>query len=393
MSANNFTPKVSIVIPVYNGANFLGEAIESAIAQTYANLEIIVVNDGSTDDGETESIAKAYGEKIVYYSKKNGGVASALNYGIEKMTGQFFSWLSHDDLYVHTKVEDQVRYLLSFPQKDNIAIASNSIALYENGLKKHERIEARIFDNYFDIFLATSSKVGLNGCSLLLPRDVLQSVGGFNVRLPVTQDYDLWYRLKDICRFKLLPKSLVIYRHHDKQDSAQKVRMCLREGDLLRAGILRKLSFNRFSEFIKESPNSEKWIWQNYRVYKKRGYAKTALTLLHLMAEFYFRLEGVQYRKFLRHKDIQDLLEKNRHTYGGYININNIPNKREQLNVIKHAIDSEISATLATPNLTCETKTATGTLGQYIESARDDGTWFLLRKAIRKIIRKVSGHR
>jgi glycosyltransferase involved in cell wall biosynthesis len=117
MSANNFTPKVSIVIPVYNGANFLGEAIESAIAQTYANLEIIVVNDGSTDDGETESIAKAYGEKIVYYSKKNGGVASALNYGIEKMTGQFFSWLSHDDLYVRTKVEDQVRYLLSFPKK------------------------------------------------------------------------------------------------------------------------------------------------------------------------------------------------------------------------------------------------------------------------------------
>ena len=75
-------PLISIVIPVYNGSNFLREAIDSALAQTYKNIEIIVVNDGSADDGETERIALSYGDKIRYFKKENGGVSSALNYGI-----------------------------------------------------------------------------------------------------------------------------------------------------------------------------------------------------------------------------------------------------------------------------------------------------------------------
>jgi glycosyltransferase involved in cell wall biosynthesis len=78
----HFNPKVSIIIPVYNGSNFLKEAIDSAIAQTYKNIEIIVINDGSSDNGATEKIAKSYGDKIRYFKKENGGVATALNLGI-----------------------------------------------------------------------------------------------------------------------------------------------------------------------------------------------------------------------------------------------------------------------------------------------------------------------
>ena len=90
------TPMVSIIIPVYNGANYLREAIDSALAQTYSNFEVIVVNDGSNDGGETDRIATSYGEKIRYFRKENGGVASALNMGIKHMKGDYFSWLSHD---------------------------------------------------------------------------------------------------------------------------------------------------------------------------------------------------------------------------------------------------------------------------------------------------------
>ena len=80
----------------------------SALSQTYKNIEVIVVNDGSNDDGKTEEIALSYGNKIRYFYKENGGVSSALNCGIRAMHGEFFSWLSHDDVYFETKVEKQI---------------------------------------------------------------------------------------------------------------------------------------------------------------------------------------------------------------------------------------------------------------------------------------------
>ena len=92
-------PLVSIVIPVYNGADYLSECIDSALAQTYSNIEILVINDGSVDDGATEAVAQSYGDRIRYFRKENGGVSSALNLGIQHMRGDYFSWLSHDDRY------------------------------------------------------------------------------------------------------------------------------------------------------------------------------------------------------------------------------------------------------------------------------------------------------
>ena len=84
---DKFNPLVSIVIPVYNGENYLKEAIDSALAQTYKNIEVIVVNDGSSD--KTDEICKSYGSKIRYFKKENGGVSTALNLGIEKMASIF----------------------------------------------------------------------------------------------------------------------------------------------------------------------------------------------------------------------------------------------------------------------------------------------------------------
>src|SRR5689334_22845299 len=104
----DMNPKVSIIIPVYNGSNYLHEAIDSALAQTYKNIEVIVVNDGSTDEGATDKVALSYGDRITYISKQNGGVSTALNVGIQSSTGVFIAWLSHDDVFLPHKIELQV---------------------------------------------------------------------------------------------------------------------------------------------------------------------------------------------------------------------------------------------------------------------------------------------
>ena len=106
---NIFNPLVSIVIPVYNAEKYIERALKSLINQSYKNIEVIVVNDGSTDN--TEKIVKKYVDKIRYFYKENGGVASALNLGIKNMKGEYFSWLSHDDVYYTNKIERQIEEL------------------------------------------------------------------------------------------------------------------------------------------------------------------------------------------------------------------------------------------------------------------------------------------
>jgi len=137
-----FNPKVSIIIPVYNGSNYMREAIESALAQTYENIEIIVINDGSSDGGKTDEIARSYGDRINYILKENGGVATALNTGIREMTGEYFSWLSHDDVYYPEKIEKHVQYIGKSKDRNIVTfcghelIDENSLVIKESSIKK-----------------------------------------------------------------------------------------------------------------------------------------------------------------------------------------------------------------------------------------------------------------
>ena len=147
----NFHPLVSIVIPVYNGANFLAEAINSALNQTYDNLEILVINDGSNDQDATKKIAQRFGNKIRYYEKPNGGVSSALNYGIKKMHGEYFAWLSHDDLITKDHIEKLVEWV-SFKGTDSDIPFSMFNLVDKNGhILLNETIEAQLFCSDFKI--------------------------------------------------------------------------------------------------------------------------------------------------------------------------------------------------------------------------------------------------
>ena len=196
MSSAEFNPKVSIVIPVYNGSNYLREAIDSALNQTYKNLEIIVVNDGSRDEGATEKVALSYGDKIRYICKENGGVSSALNEGIRNMTGEYFSWLSHDDMYHPEKIEKQVRTL---ENADENTLALCAFAFMDkNGNHFKGKHRARLkqgFHKWNEALCHMYSNGTFNGCAFLIPKKIFDNVGSFDETLKYSQDSFMWMNI------------------------------------------------------------------------------------------------------------------------------------------------------------------------------------------------------
>ena len=169
-------PLVSIIIPVYNGSKYLGEAIDSALRQTYKNIEIVVVNDGSTDNGKTESVAKSYGDKIRYFSKPNGGVSSALNYAIKESKGEYISWVSHDDLIYPNKIEAQIEYL-----KNNKLLNKDVIVYSDHSLINKDGKLIEICQKQFDEFGEKTEYALLhgkiNGITLLIPKKAYNDCG------------------------------------------------------------------------------------------------------------------------------------------------------------------------------------------------------------------------
>jgi len=212
-----FNPKVSIVIPVYNGSNYLKEAIDSALSQTYENTEVIVINDGSNDNNKTDKICKSYGNKIRYFKKENGGVASALNMGIEKMKGEYFSWLSHDDVYYPEKVEKQIQYLSRLENNSNIVLYANYelIDKDSNFIKRVELNHEELLEKPEYALLRGC----INGITLLIPKSAFEKYGKFDESLKVTQDYDMWRRIIKTYEFVHMDEIYTKTRIHSKQDS------------------------------------------------------------------------------------------------------------------------------------------------------------------------------
>lgn len=228
-----YQPKVTIVIPVYNGSNFLAEAIDAALAQTYKNCEILVINDGSKDDRASEKIALSYGDKIKYYLKDNGGVSSALNYAFEKMTGEWFSWLSHDDLYYPQKIEKQIEFINQLIEQDSnidlnkitVRCATESIDKDGKVIKTPSYKSVPQCEQPIDTILNNISNYRLSGCSFLLPTSCVKDVGNFNEEIRTVSDVEYWYRLlfAGYTFYCLSDQILVKNRSHGKQVGKTKV--------------------------------------------------------------------------------------------------------------------------------------------------------------------------
>ncbi|MDD4196401.1 MAG: glycosyltransferase [Syntrophorhabdaceae bacterium] len=211
----NFSPKVSIVIPVYNGSNYMGEAIDSALAQTYGNIEVLVINDGSNDNGSTRQIALSYGDNIRYFEKKNGGVASALNLGLKEARGDYLCWLSHDDVYLPEKVAKEMAKLLSLPDKNAVVFCRHSV-MDAKGKYLFDAPKPPAFSpgqGAYQLIL----RPWLHCCTILALKDLYIESGCFREDLPTTQDYDLLVKMGLKHPFIEIPEILLKARSHSEQ--------------------------------------------------------------------------------------------------------------------------------------------------------------------------------
>jgi len=206
----NKPPLVSVIIPVYNGASYLREAIESVLSQTLNDYELIIVDDGSTDD--TPAIAQAYGTRIKYVRQDNRGAAAAFNHGIRLSSGRYISWLSHDDAFVETKLEMQ---LDAIGLSANLAVCYTDIQLIDTHgavirdweLPEHGPEQALRH-------IVTARGIRAAAYSLLYDRRCLDVVGMYDESRRYTQDADMLLRLAR--RFPLVhvPRKLVKVREH-----------------------------------------------------------------------------------------------------------------------------------------------------------------------------------
>ncbi|MCL2057170.1 MAG: glycosyltransferase [Oscillospiraceae bacterium] len=266
-------PLVTIVIPVYNGESYLKEAINSALAQTYEPIEVIIVNDGSTD--RTGEIALSYGDKIRYFAKGNGGVSTALNLGIANMRGEYFSWLSHDDLYTPDKIELQIAAIADSPERiaysDYTVIDRHGAAITTMDIaKKHPHA-----DLSFGLFPILRQV--LNGCSLLIHKSHFARTGVFDESLRTTQDYDLWFKMLRGGKLVYINRPLVKMREHGAQVTHSYERS-RDESDGLWLGMLSSVTaeeacgidgselifWDRQAEFLSYTP------YKNARLYARR---------------------------------------------------------------------------------------------------------------------------
>lgn len=228
-------PLVSIIIPLYNGANYVEQAIQSALSQTYENVEIIIVNDGSTDGGASKNICKKYAEKIVYLEKDNGGCASALNHGILNAKGEFISWLSHDDLYDINKIERQISLYEDYSlNKQNTVISSVGRLIDSEGkeIQHPHRKNKGLYrsEQAFNYFLFKSCP---NGCGLLIPKILFERIGFFDENFKFVLDWNLWvkFALRGV-DFYFDEERLVSNRVHSMQVTVKQKELHSKEANL-----------------------------------------------------------------------------------------------------------------------------------------------------------------
>jgi len=205
-------PKVSIVLPTYNGEKYLRESIDSIISQTFKDWELIIVNDCSTDS--TPQIAEEYANRDsrirVINNKINQKLPNSLNIGFREAKGKFFTWTSDDNMYLPEAIERMGRYLEN--NTDIYMVCSNMDLIDFDG---------NILGNYLNYDEELMYYDGCVGASFMYKREVLDTVGEYNPQKFLVEDYDYWLRI--LFKYKKIghiDETLYLYRTHPRSLTA-----------------------------------------------------------------------------------------------------------------------------------------------------------------------------
>ncbi len=203
---------ISIIMPVYNGDKFLAAAIESVLHQTYEDFELLIINDGSSDQSESiiADYQKISGGRIKSFRQTNSGVSKARNRGIFEATGEFVAFIDQDDLWIPTKLEKQ----LGFFNDQSVGMVTCSFNLLDSNLREEFiQIGKNFNKNYLLKKLLICNIIGPPSC-VIVKRFFLNYVGNFDETLGGPEDRDMWFRILNICNINVVPEALVKYRMH-----------------------------------------------------------------------------------------------------------------------------------------------------------------------------------
>jgi len=201
-------PLVSVIIPNYNYASYVGEAIDSVLAQDYPHVEIIVVDDGSLDD--SRSVIENYSSRITAIFQPNQGVCSTRNKGVAASSGEFVAFLDADDAWMPTKLSRQMERFAN-PDVGLVHVGVSHVDGAGNAIREDlEGKEGRVAN---DLLLLKPVILG-GGSGVVIRRHIFDDAGGFDTRLSTSADWELYYRIATRCQVAFVPESLLRYRVH-----------------------------------------------------------------------------------------------------------------------------------------------------------------------------------
>lgn len=204
-------PLISVIIPTYNRAKYVTKVIDSVLSQTYTDYEIIVVDDGSTDN--TREVLGSYMDKITYKYQENAGVSAARNTGIRIASGQWIAFLDSDDIWLPDKLASQMRCVNRTHAK--VCFTNVEFTEKKKKLSKGKQYGEEVFQEPFDLILQDSLVLYVQ--SLLIDQRLLQKLGGYDERLKLAEDTSLIYNLAFETPFAYIHAPLVLVDRSDQR--------------------------------------------------------------------------------------------------------------------------------------------------------------------------------